>query len=184
MITFLSRNNKYLLLSLGCLLLTFSGITQTNSDRKIIPTGFSKIVSIGINIPFVEFSQTHPLGIGTNFSWSKNRFGLMDKKQSKPFGFIADGGIDYYFGKSETVSGNPYKYNSFIYIHARDGRPMPTDARTPPGSRADPRADRAADLRGRPASIASERHRAEPLPTRGRSPLVEQSPPRPSPRRR
>jgi hypothetical protein len=45
----------------------------------------------------------------------------MEKKPGKNFGFIADGGIDYYFGKKETVSGYPYQYNGFTYIHTYTG---------------------------------------------------------------
>ena len=121
MLTFLYRNNKYQFLLLFCLIIAISGIGQINTNKKVISTGYSKTVSAGINISYVEFSQTHPLGVGANFSWSKHRFGLMEKKLSKPFGFIAEGGIDYYFGKDETVSGYSYKYNGFTYIHAYGG---------------------------------------------------------------
>ena len=122
MFTFLSLKIKYRFLLLVCLLASLTAITQTNNDKKkIVPTGYSKTVSAGINITIPEFSQTHSFGAGISFSWSKHRFGLMEKKPTKAFGFIADGGIDYYFGKKETVSGYPYQYNGFTYIHTYGG---------------------------------------------------------------
>ncbi len=122
MFTFLSLKIKYRFLLLICLLASLTGVTQTNNaKKKIIPTGYSKTVSAGINITIPEFSQTHSFGAGISFSWSKHRFGMMEKKPTKPFGFIADGGIDYYFGKKETVSGYPYQYNGFTYIHTYGG---------------------------------------------------------------
>jgi hypothetical protein len=122
MFTFLSLKIKCWLLLLICLLTAMSGIAQTDSDmKKIVLTGYSKTVSAGINITVPEFSRTHNFGAGIGFSWSKHRFGIMEKKLSKRVGFIADGGIDYYFGKKETVSGYPYQYNGFTYIHTYAG---------------------------------------------------------------
>ena len=60
MYTFLSQKNKYPFLLLSFLLITMSGITQSNNDKKkIVPSGYNKTVSLGISIPFPEFSQTH-----------------------------------------------------------------------------------------------------------------------------
>jgi hypothetical protein len=122
MFTFSSPKIKCHFFLLICMLASLTGVTQTNNTKKkIIPAGYSKTVSAGINIPIPEFSQTHSFGAGISFSWSKHRFGMLEKKPSKPFGFIADGGIDYYFGKKETVSGYPYQYNGFTYIHTYGG---------------------------------------------------------------
>ena len=121
MFTF-SSSIKYRFLLLICLLTNLIGFTQTNTEnKKILPKGYSKTVSAGVNITIPEFSQTHSFGAGINFSWSKHRFGLMEKRPTKSFGFIADGGIDYYFGKKETVSGYPYQYKGFTYIHTYGG---------------------------------------------------------------
>lgn len=120
--TLLIRKNKYPILTLTCLLLALSGLAQEKNDKtKVLPTGYSKSVSVGLNIAFGEFSATHPIGVGANFTWSKNHLGLMEKKPSKAFGFIADGGIDYYFGTKETVSSSPYQYNNFTYFHTYAG---------------------------------------------------------------
>jgi len=85
------------------------------------PSGKQHAVSIGANIPLGSFSSTHIIGIATNYSWTDHRFGPMDVKPVKPFGFIANAGIAYYFGKKETVSGNPYDYPGYIFIHILGG---------------------------------------------------------------
>lgn len=122
MYTGLSSKNRYQFLLFACLLATLSATGQSkNGNNKTVPTGYTKTVSAGINIPFGEFPQTHPFGVGAGISWSKHRFGLMDKKPSKPFGFIAEGGIDYYFGKNETIGPYPYDYNGFTFIHTYGG---------------------------------------------------------------
>ena len=121
MFSLMFLQNKYQLLLLACLLLTLSGNAQPNSDDKRNSTNFSKMVSGGINIPFVEYNQTYNFGVGANFSWSKQRFGWMHKKLTRPLGFIAGSSIDYYFGKTETISGYSYKYNGFTYIQAYGG---------------------------------------------------------------
>lgn len=122
MFTFLTIKKEYKFLLLICFFASIIGTAQTNNENKTnISKGYNKTVSAGINIALPEFSQTHSTGAGISFSWSKHRFGMMDKKLSKPFGFIAEGGIDYYFGKSETVSGYPYKYNGFTYLHTYGG---------------------------------------------------------------
>ena len=120
MFTFSSSSNKYRIFLLICLLASQIVAAQTNT-KTITPKGFTKTVSAGINITIPEFSRTHNFGTGIGFSWSKHRFGMIEKKLSKQFGFIADGGIDYYFGKKETVSGYPYEYNGFTYIHTYGG---------------------------------------------------------------
>ena len=118
---FSALKNKYPFLVFACLLLALSGNTQNSDKKKVPPTGYSKSVSAGINISIAEFSETHPISVGANFTWSKDRLGLMYKKPSQALGFIADGGIDYYFGNKETVSSYPYKYNNFTYIHTYGG---------------------------------------------------------------
>ena len=121
MFPLLLQKIKSLFLFVTCLLASLQGITQTNNDKKITPAGFSKTISAGIAIPSVEFNQTHGIGPCANFSWSKHRFGILDKKPSKSLGFIADAGIDYYPGKNKTVSNYQYKYNAFTYIHTYGG---------------------------------------------------------------
>lgn len=121
MYTYLSWKNRYHFLLFACLLATLSATGQSKNGKKELLPGYSKIVSAGINIPFGEFPRTHPIGIGAAFAWSKHRFGLMDKKPSKPFGFIAEGGLDYYFGKNETIGPYQYDYKGFTYIHAYGG---------------------------------------------------------------
>lgn len=118
---FSALKNKYLLLVFVCLITALSANTQNSEKKKVSQNGYSKSVSVGINISIGEFAETHPIGAAVGFIWSKNRLGLMESKPSKAFGFIADGGIAYYFGNKETVSSYPYKYNNFTYIHTYGG---------------------------------------------------------------
>ncbi len=122
MFRLLHNKIKYHILSGICILALFPAISQvTVNEKSEIYPRHSKIISAGISIPFGEFVQTHWLGAGANFSWSKNHFGISDKKPSKPIGFIADAGIDYYFGKKETTVAYLYTYNNFTYIHTHGG---------------------------------------------------------------
>ena len=85
------------------------------------PSGKQHAVSVGTNSPLGNFSSTHLLGIATDYSWSNHRFGRMDVKPVKPFGFTANTGVAYYFGKKETVSSYQYKYPGYIFIHTYAG---------------------------------------------------------------
>ena len=85
------------------------------------PSGKQYAVSIGANIPLGNFSSTHIIGIATNYSWSNHRFGGMDVKPVKPFGFTANAGLAYYFDRKEKVSGYPYDYPGYIFVHVYGG---------------------------------------------------------------
>jgi hypothetical protein len=122
MFTLFPGKIKFLILSVISVLGLLPALSQSTNDNKSGDRpGYNKIISAGITIPFGEFTQTHWLGAGINFSWSKNRFGIVNKKPLKPIGFIAEGGIDYYFGKKETTGGYSYTYNGFTYIHTYGG---------------------------------------------------------------
>jgi hypothetical protein len=85
------------------------------------PSGKQSSISLGANLPLGNFSSTHISGIATNYSWSNHRFGRMDVKPVKPFGFTANTGVAYYFGKKEIVSSYQYKYPGYIFIHTYAG---------------------------------------------------------------
>ena len=107
-----------------CLLfssLLITRITAQSNDSASENKGKKYVVSAGINIPIYEFAETHSPGISAEFTWSNHRFGLMKKIPAKQFGFILNSGINYYLGKSETISSYEYKYRSFTYIHAYAG---------------------------------------------------------------
>lgn len=78
-------------------------------------------VSPGVNIPIGEFAQTHIAGISADYSWSRHRLGELNNLPGKAIGFIADGGIDYYLGKKETVAGYEFKYGGYLYLHTFAG---------------------------------------------------------------
>ncbi len=82
--------------------------SQRSSDKGIS-------VSPGLNIPMGDLSSTHSFGIATDCSPSRHTFGLV---KNKNIAFTYNGGLAYYFGKKETVSGHPYKYPGYFFIHA------------------------------------------------------------------
>ena len=94
------------------------------ADTSVTPNytkGKNNAASLGVNIPVGEFSETHIGGISASYSWSHRRFGKLNKLPKKLIGFIANAGIDYYFGKKETVSGYDFKYGSSVYLHVFGG---------------------------------------------------------------
>jgi hypothetical protein len=84
-------------------------------------TSKSNAVSLGLTIPIGSFSDTHKYGVAIEYSWSNHRFGLMKKIPGKHVSFIINSGINYYFGKEETISSYEYKYRNFTYIYAYAG---------------------------------------------------------------
>lgn len=78
-------------------------------------------LSLGPDIPFDIFSDTHKYGPGLDYSWSNHRFGKLNVLPKKLIGFIFNSGIDYYFGKKENVAGYNYRYGGYSYLHAYGG---------------------------------------------------------------
>jgi len=91
------------------------------TEKHNHPSGKQQTVSLGADIPIGNFSFTHIIGVATNYSWCNHRFGRMDVKPVKPFGFTANAGVAYYFGKKEKVSGYPYDYPGHIFLHSFAG---------------------------------------------------------------
>jgi hypothetical protein len=113
---------KTALILLAFLFATINILSQKNiSPSSNAENGKNNSVSLGINIPAGEFSQTHIAGISAGYSWSHHRFGILDAVPNKLIGFTADGSIDYYFGKKETVAGYDYRYGGYIYLHVFGG---------------------------------------------------------------
>ena len=75
-------------------------------------------VSVGINIPVGNFSSTHIIGIGVEYSPLRHTFQLFKLKH---LALTYNSGVAYYIGKKETVSNYPYKYPGYIFIHAFGG---------------------------------------------------------------
>jgi hypothetical protein len=85
---------------------------------KAQSNGMDNAVSAGINIPVGDFSATHAIGIGVEYSPLRHIFQLYKWKR---LAFTYNGGLAYYFGKKETVSGYPYDYPGYFFIHAFGG---------------------------------------------------------------
>jgi hypothetical protein len=112
----------FIILLCACVTLANISIGQSQSPKKNNhPSGKQHTMSIGANIPIGNFSSTHSMGAGANYSWSYHRFGGMDVRPVQPFGFTANAGGAYYFGKKEMVSGYSYDYPPFIVFHVWAG---------------------------------------------------------------
>lgn len=85
------------------------------------PSGKMNAVSAGILFPLGDFSSTHFIGVGAQYAWSNYRFGRMDVKPVRPVGFIANGGLAYYFGKKEMPGGYAYKYPGYVFLYLNGG---------------------------------------------------------------
>ncbi len=95
---------------------------EKESIKKQVPGGRSHGVSLGIQKPLGEFSETHGIGIGLLYAHSDHRFGRFEKMPAKKFGFTYEGGIAYYTGKQEKIGlVYTYDYPHFIYIHGYGG---------------------------------------------------------------
>lgn len=112
----------FIILLFGCMTIgNYVNGQSQKSEKHNHPSGKQHTVSIGANIPLENFSSTHIIGVATNYSWSNHRFGGMDVKPVKPFGFTANAGAAYYFGKKETVSGYPYNYPAYFFLNIYGG---------------------------------------------------------------
>ncbi|HYC40632.1 MAG TPA: hypothetical protein VEB63_09095 [Chitinophagaceae bacterium] len=98
------------------LLAATSGFGQNGEN-----TGKSNNIGFGISVPIGDFSDTHSFGLGLNYSWSNHRYGKMTARPADPIGFTFNAGVDYYFGKKETVNMYTYDYPGYTYIHAYGG---------------------------------------------------------------
>lgn len=108
----------------GLLLLFFTSsftvysFAQSAEQQKRPSKNNGVSVSLGINLPVDDFSSTHFMGIGVDFSPASHWFGLLKRKK---IAFTYTGGAAYYFGKKETVSSYPYQYPGYLFIHAFAG---------------------------------------------------------------
>ncbi len=96
-------------------------IRSVASQERSNPNGRSNNLSAGINFPMGDFSETHRLGIGIDYSFTNHHFGSMDVKPRRPLAFILNAGADHYQGKKETIGGNQFKYPSYTYLHVFGG---------------------------------------------------------------
>jgi hypothetical protein len=88
---------------------------------RIRRAGKNNSISAGIGIPFSEFSSTHSIGFGIDYSWSNHRYGLINEITVNPVGFTVNVGADYYFGKKETIGPYNYNYSNYTYLHTYGG---------------------------------------------------------------
>jgi hypothetical protein len=96
-----------------------SAVAQSTAETtKKKPAGRQQVVSAGFNIPLGDFASTHIGGIALEYS---QRFGQLATIPSKKLGYLFEGGLAYYLGKKETVSGYPYDYPGYYFLHVYPG---------------------------------------------------------------
>lgn len=94
------------------------GLAQTSAIKKPVPESIDIAVSVAVNLPIADFSSTHFIGMAVEVAPARHIFGLI---RARKFAFTYNGGFAYYLGKKETVSGYPYKYPGYSFIHAFAG---------------------------------------------------------------
>ncbi len=75
-------------------------------------------VSVSIHLPVGSFSTSHIAGVGAEYAPGRHWYA---KTKPKKFRFTYQGGVAYYFGKKETVSGYDYDYPGYFFLHAFGG---------------------------------------------------------------
>lgn len=97
---------------------TFLFLTPVNAQEKRSAkkkkTGTGLAISGDVKLPLGDLSSTHWGGIGLTVGPASYPFTLINDR----IGFLYEGGISYYAGKKETVSGYPYQYPGYTFIHA------------------------------------------------------------------
>lgn len=80
--------------------------------------GGENAVSLGVIVPIGDFSKTHFIGITTDYSPARHKFGLFKLKK---IALTWSGGVAYYFGKKIDVIDYSYHYRGYIFIHGFGG---------------------------------------------------------------
>lgn len=109
-----------ILLALFCCLMN-QVIAQTQEIKKVRSIGKHNSASLGFNIPVGNFSLTHFGGIAIEYSRSNQHFGKWETFPAKKTDFVVNGGVAYYSGKKEIVSGYRYRYPGYSFMHVYPG---------------------------------------------------------------
>ena len=82
--------------------------------------GKSQAVAFGVYLPVGIFSESHIAGAGIDYFRSNHRFGK-GISPVKSIGFIINGGINYYLGKTISTAGHDFRYGGYFNVHAMPG---------------------------------------------------------------
>lgn len=91
---------------------------QSDTARTATRQGLRIAVSAGVQVPVGDFASTHVAGLGISVTPSYHTVSLLSKLK---IAFTYNGGVAYYLGKKETVSGYSYTYPGYLFIHAFAG---------------------------------------------------------------
>lgn len=109
------------LLVISTIIGAFFSTAAAQSEQNVHPAGKSNIISAGIHIPIGEFSSTHDIGLGIEYSWSHHRFGRINEIPLNSIGFATNIGANYYFGKKEMIGVYPFEYSDYTFLHMHGG---------------------------------------------------------------
>jgi hypothetical protein len=109
---------KKLCLFFFCSFFTASLIAQPPQFYKLVDERVSA-VSLGLHLPVGEFSSTHFGGFGAEYTSGRRWYGKI--RPARQLVFTYNGGLAYYFGKKEAVSGYDYDYPGYLFLHAFGG---------------------------------------------------------------
>jgi hypothetical protein len=108
----------FIFLLSGSMTIADVAIGQSGTESKSKKSDLGIDVSTAIRLPVGNFNSTHLIGIGIDISPSYRTVRLESKIK---ISFTYNGGIAYYLGKKETVSGYQYTYPGYIFLHAFAG---------------------------------------------------------------
>lgn len=109
--------HKKIYLPFLLLLFVYAATAQREKSKM---TMTPSVISAGVLAPIGEFSNTHLWGVAAEYS-SAIKWIRGNKPHNSKTWIAYNGGIAYYFGKEETVSGYKYRYPAFIFIHTHAG---------------------------------------------------------------
>lgn len=92
--------------------------TDTSQPKRL--SGKSQAAAFGLYLPTGIFSESHIAGAGIDYSWSRHRFGK-DIPPVSPFGFVINGGVNYYLRKTITTAGHDFRYGGYLNLYAMPG---------------------------------------------------------------
>jgi hypothetical protein len=98
----------------------FNSLNCFGQNRENLMTVSEKnkfSVTAGVSIPVGQFANTHSLGFGAVFG----RAPVYKNNQPVKFNFTYNGGVSFFTGKNEKVSGYEYRYPSYLFFHAFAG---------------------------------------------------------------
>lgn len=120
----LSTENNSLMIrnwAISFLLLFSAASLSAQTDSVRMSNTYSNSVSAGFVVPIGHLGETHPFGIQLNYSWAHNRQGRHETKPGSVVGIVAEAGMGYYLGKTESILNEEFRYDNYTTLHLMVG---------------------------------------------------------------